>query len=380
MRFFSRKRQTTSPTHESSSQSQSVSNDPRMSVAGSNHYPSWLPERPGPPVPRSTVQTLSDIVGGPPSSEMAGPSARQGRKPTPRSVRLVMDRRDREPTDHTRVVSKATGHTLTNALENNNLNGKPPTPRFRHKGLRLELLESTSIWMKLYFYFFRILVFVHIPIQTFLDFNAVYILFQCVSCFLLIFISCLTRNLTRISKFPNPQAPNVPGNSHPWTFAFAAYIICTVLSLIIVTIIYEVIYSFARHWRTRNPSMYAVYFSAPAFTLAGTTSYTTFCFLQRVRFSVASVRQLLAESANWYAQNLPTVALLLPRAGLSMAILLGFSRPAIGVQVLADQGVVFRDGTFFRVEDGSLSTYAQVVLWFNIAWTGWRTLLLCLSW
>ena len=51
-------------------------------------------------------------------------------------------------------------------------------PKFRAPGLHLELLRDPSWKTRLHFYMFPLIVFAHIPIQTFLDFNAVFILIE----------------------------------------------------------------------------------------------------------------------------------------------------------------------------------------------------------
>ena len=76
----------------------------------------------------------------------------------------------------------------------------------------------------------------------------------------------------------------------------------------------------------------------------------------------------------FYSQNLPTVALLLPRAALPLALLLSFSQPDVSVVALADTG----DATFFRVGDGMLSDYARG---YSLATrTAWKVLVLWCSW
>jgi hypothetical protein len=54
-------------------------------------------------------------------------------------------------------------------------------PKFRSPGLHLELLRDPSWKTRLHFYLFPVLVFAHVPLQTFLDFNTVFILIQSVS-------------------------------------------------------------------------------------------------------------------------------------------------------------------------------------------------------
>ena len=164
----------------------------------SEGYPSWLPKRPLHPPPASTIQSSSYMhVGpGPSNDHFVG-----GRKPTPRSVRIVslQDPPDvgggdrygrREPTDqsresenpfHARVWSRATAAGMSPTIFASSsplLTPPPPQPRLNTPGLRLDLLRHPSPLFRLYFYLLPILVFAHIPLQTFFDFNAVFILFQ----------------------------------------------------------------------------------------------------------------------------------------------------------------------------------------------------------
>jgi hypothetical protein len=131
-----------------------------------------------------------------------------------------------------------------------------------------------------------------------------------------------------------------------------------------------------------RPLMLPIYLSSASFNLVSMTSYSNFCFLQHLRFSAffgenGSLRDGLAETFWYYSQNLPTVALLVPRAGLSLALLLAFTTPQVAVVALADVG---RDATYFRQDDGTLTNYARGVLIANAAWTAWRILVLWTSW
>ena len=122
-----------------------------------------------------------------------------------------------------------------------------------------------------------------------------------------------------------------------------------------------------------------------------------FCFLQHIRSSAfpyvnssavlpsaeGLLRDALAETSYLYAQNLPTIVTLLPRAGLALALLLPFFSPENpgGLSLLdVDQSIARRDGTFFDKNMGALSAYAKGVLIANAAWAAWRTLVLLLSW
>ncbi len=162
-----------------------------------------------------------------------------------------------------------------------------------------------------------------------------------------------------------------------------------------------------------RPLMIPLYLSSPAFKFVCMTSFTNFCFMHHIRRStrpqlpfkvfhstttlsslpshpanpsppppnrpLASWRDYIAETCYFYAQNIPTVALLLPRAGLALSLLLAFSTPVSDEIILSTSAVQSRDATFFRT-NGTLTDYARGVLIANAAWTAWRALLLILSW
>lgn len=177
-----------SPVDQRGDASQPSSASPRRMSKDSEGYPSWLPKRPPPPAPASTFHSSIGL-------HDAGPSEPApfigGRKPTPRSVRIVSlqeayaEKGRREPTDQTRVNnsrvwSRAAGAAL---MPGAFTSGDPfqshlPQPKFHSRGLHLELLRNPSLLSRLYFYLFPLLVFVHIPIQSFFDFNIVFILIQ----------------------------------------------------------------------------------------------------------------------------------------------------------------------------------------------------------
>ncbi|KAK0437348.1 hypothetical protein EV421DRAFT_1892211 [Armillaria borealis] len=350
----------------------------------SEGYPAWLPQRPPPPAPASTVRSSTMDVN---TVQEAGPSSHPpssyfgGRRATPRSVRIVSmqdsaygveEKERRVPTDHTRVGStprvwsRATGTALSpTVFSTTDLPTRGLQPKFRSRGLNIDLLRSPSPLARVYFYLFRVFIFAHLFLQTFFDFNAVFIIIQ-------------------VAKYPNPEAPGVPGSGKNWTFGAAAYIACWFLQIAGVFLVYELLYSFVRRWRVKRPSIYPLYLSSPAFNFVSILSFRNFCFLHYLRYSAfrgsfGGIRDGLAETFWFYAQNLPTVALLLPRAAISLALLLEFWEPQVGEIVLADAGIDNRDGTFFR-SDGALTRYARGVLIANAAWTAWRTLVLFFSW
>ncbi|KAH8829255.1 hypothetical protein DL96DRAFT_1791019, partial [Flagelloscypha sp. PMI_526] len=342
------------------------------------YYPSFLPRRPPAPAPASTMTSVGIPEPGPSTSEQGGYGF-GGRKPTPRSVRIVSlesyaaERNQRqEPTDQTKIgtpspraFSKATGSGFSPTVFGDALS-RVPQPRFRARGLHLELLRSPSPLSWLHFLIWPFIVLAHIPVQTFFDFNAVFIMLQ-------------------VAKFPNPQAPGVAGSGKNWILGTVAYVACWIFWIFGVFIGYELIYSFARRWRIKRPLMVPIYTSTPAFNYTCMSSYTKFCFFQHIRKNAWSedrggLKDGLAETFWWYGQNLPTVALLLPRAGLCLALLLQFSTAQAGAVALGASGRSQRDSTYFHKSDGTLTDYAFGILVVNAAWTAWRFLVLFTSW
>lgn len=178
-------------------------------------YPSWLPHRPPPPGPHSSQNSFSTTDDKP----------IQGRKPTPRSVRIV----NLNPPQ--KVWSRASLPVYYSSANPVTQQLPIPQPRFNAKYLHIQLLRSPSPWMKAYFYLWPFIVFYHIPLQSFFDFNAVYILFQ-------------------VTKYPSLNS-----TTKSWSLAITAYIACWLGWIFLVVITYELIYSFARRWRLRIPSI-----------------------------------------------------------------------------------------------------------------------------
>ena len=181
-------------------------------------YPSWLPSRPAPPHPRSTVHSAFDhyrddpLPASPISPEFGGRSSSghshehrrgHGRRATQRSVRIVGMPEDeekletasrREPTDTTRVGGFVGGFVPGQGHARAYSRGTPlpfsptalssspllatPRPRFNEANLHIELLRNPSSFMRFLFWFNRFFSFAHIPLQTFFDFNAAFVLLQ----------------------------------------------------------------------------------------------------------------------------------------------------------------------------------------------------------
>jgi len=94
-------------------------------------------------------------------------------------------------------------------------------------------------------------------------------------------------------------------------------------------------------------------------------------------------KQGIAETSAQYAQNMPSVLLLLPRAALCLALLFAFSSPKNTNFTFNTSTTTtsLRDPTYFRTSTGgsSLTSYARGVLIANAAWTAWRVLVLILA-
>jgi hypothetical protein len=121
-----------------------------------------------------------------------------GRKATPRSVRVVSlqdtaqasanlyNRRDiidKIPQSNPlrpRVLSRATttGLSGTLVLPAVKTQEHSQAPKFRSTGLHPELLRNPSALTRLCSYLLPFITFCHIPVQTFFDFNAVFIILQ----------------------------------------------------------------------------------------------------------------------------------------------------------------------------------------------------------
>lgn len=125
--------------------------------------------------------------------------------------------------------------------------------------------------------------------------------------------------------------------------------------------------------------------AASSYNLACLRSYGVFSFLWRVRLaglfphtalgrSVDSTSRFdgIKETCEWYRQNWPTVLLLLPRAGLTCAVILLYNTTAYGSTTAAV--TTSRDSAYFDA-DGTLSPFAFGVLMTNAVWAAWRLVL-----
>lgn len=145
----------------------------RVSTSLSSSYPSWLPARPQVPQPPSTFS-----------------ATHTQRKITPRSVRIAQHQDSperRQPTDETRVAGRVKAWSRARAASFgmspetlSAISAYTPRPRFREPALHLDILRSPSPFARIQYHLvLPLLLFAHIPLQTYFDFNAVFILIQC---------------------------------------------------------------------------------------------------------------------------------------------------------------------------------------------------------
>ena len=91
--------------------------------------------------------------------------------------------------------------------------------------------------MKVYYRLWPLLVLAHLPLQTFLDFNTVYMLIQCVYFNLSENRTKLLtgRAIDRVSKYPLPNA--APSSAKNWALGAAAYIACWLVWILVINAI-----------------------------------------------------------------------------------------------------------------------------------------------
>ncbi|GAA5849594.1 hypothetical protein JCM9279_007281 [Rhodotorula babjevae] len=229
---------------------------------------------------------------------------------------------------------------------------------------------------RLLYLFYPIIVFAHVPATLFLDFVLLYVLCQ----------------LARYPSVPSPTSRNIAARalvgvpdiepSTGWWVAVAVYAASTAAWFFGVLLWKELGRDYYSRWKSgdRSVEIEKVYAGATSFKLACLRSYSHFSFFWRIRLAPfhrsgtiaqavegTTLADGVQETAGWYRQNWPTVLLLLPRAGITVAVLLLFSTTAYGTST----STTARDSAFFDA-DGTLSRFSAGVLLANAAWAAWR--------
>ncbi|KAF8497819.1 hypothetical protein F5888DRAFT_1906594 [Russula emetica] len=329
-----------------------------VSSTSSEGYPSWLqfPSAPHlqPQVPPRTQEGQQPAPAMTVKQQQMPVPFSDGCKPTPHSVRIVSMQDSNAATTATDAGTGGTGAggrrepgtdrtTTTMRTPDARLRADIATPpKFRTPGLHLELPCDPSYKTGIHFYLFPILVLAHLPLQTFLDFNAIYILIELQS--------------SQIRTHPEFPAVVVTGS---WALLHTLRAGSSGYSASFLAMRSSTYY---RRWRFRRPIILPIYLFSLAFNFVAMLSYDHFCFLQHIRSSAfpyvnssailplaeGSLRDALAETCYFYAQNLPTIVTLLSRAGLAFALLLSFFSPE------------------------NLPAHTKGVLIANAAWAAWK--------
>ncbi|GAA5824684.1 hypothetical protein JCM11251_005300 [Rhodosporidiobolus azoricus] len=222
-------------------------------------------------------------------------------------------------------------------------------------------------------------IFSHVVATLFLDYNLIYLL-----CQLAIYPSLPSPSLRNIASRALVDVPDIEASTG-WWVAVGFYSACTAVWFFGVFLWWELGHELFAKWAGggKRVEIEKVYSGAASFNLACVRSFDIFSFLWRVRLAPLLPNSVLAQAVEgtkradgvketlaWYSQNWPTVFLLIPRAGLSVAVLLLYSTTAYGSSTAV---TISRDNAYFGT-DGALTGFAAGVLFANSAWAAWRLL------
>ncbi|GAA5979614.1 hypothetical protein JCM11641_007887 [Rhodosporidiobolus odoratus] len=256
---------------------------------------------------------------------------------------------------------------------------------FRPERLNFSMVDYEGWFPRLSHLLYPFFIFAHIPVSLFLDYNLIYTL-----CQLALYPALPSTSLRNIATRSLVTTPDIQASTG-WWVAVGVYSACTVVWFFGVTLWKEIGREYYARWGSggKTVEIEKVYRGAASYNLACVRSYSMFSFLWRVRFAPFQPTSALARAAAgsskmdgvretlaWYRQNWPTVLLLLPRAGLSVAVLLLYSTTAYGSSAAS---TVSRDSAYFAT-NGTLSGFATGVLFANSVWAAWRLLVLLVAW
>ncbi|GAA5936908.1 hypothetical protein JCM10213_000136 [Rhodosporidiobolus nylandii] len=228
--------------------------------------------------------------------------------------------------------------------------------------------------------FYPPLLLLPIVATLFLDYNLLYLL-----CQLALYPSLPSSETRNIATRALVDVPYIRASTG-WWVAVGVYAACTAAWSGGVVLWKEVGREYYGRWGSggKNVAIEKVYAGSASFNLACCRSFSVFSFLWRVRLAPFFPKSALAlavdgttwtdgvkETLDWYRQNWPTVLLLIPRGGLSVAVLLLYSTTAYS----SSASTISRDSAYFATE-GTLSAFASGVLFANAAWAAWRLILL----
>jgi hypothetical protein len=90
-----------------------------------------------------------------------------------------------------------------------------------------------------------------------------------------------TEFIRRVAKFPNPDAPAVPGSGRRnWVLGAVAYLACWVLWILGIFLGYQVLYSYYRRWRLCEYLKLSTFLPCHSTTSVAVASTFAFCILR----------------------------------------------------------------------------------------------------
>ncbi|GAA6016143.1 hypothetical protein JCM11491_000681 [Sporobolomyces phaffii] len=251
-------------------------------------------------------------------------------------------------------------------------------------------VEFNSWFARFIHLFYPFAMFAHIPATVFLDFCLLYTLVQVALYPAFPAANSALGIFTRRAIIPVPSVAESTG----WWVAVGVYAACTAIWLFGVCFWNECGRGYLRRWGGGGGRVQIekVYVNSASFNYACARSYGTFSFMWQVRLaplrpksplSVAvegsSRLDFVRETLCWYRQNWPTVLLLVPRAAISVAVLLLYTTTAYGSSMNTGQ-FASRDSAFFDSATGALTGFAAGVVLTNCAWAALRLVVLVVAW
>ncbi|GAA6018135.1 hypothetical protein JCM10207_006090 [Rhodosporidiobolus poonsookiae] len=254
----------------------------------------------------------------------------------------------------------------------------------RPERMNWSLIDFEGWFPRLCHLVYPFFVFAHVPMTLFLDYNLLYLLIQ-----LALSPALPSAALQNLATRALVSMPDIEGSTGLW-IAVGIYAACTAAWFFGVFLWRELGRGLFKQWGEggKTVEIERVYAGAASYNLACVRSYSVFSFLWRVRLAPFQSSSALAvavegttwtdgvkETLSWYKQNWPTVLLLLPRAGISVAILFLYDTTAYGSSTVT---TLSRDSAYFD-RDGTLSSFAAGVLFANTVWAALRLLVFLIA-
>ncbi|GAA5942091.1 uncharacterized protein JCM15063_002001 [Sporobolomyces koalae] len=251
-------------------------------------------------------------------------------------------------------------------------------------------VEFDSWFARFVHLFYPFAMFAHIPATVFLDFNLLYLLCQVALYPALPAANSVLAIFSRRAIIPVPDVAESTG----WWVAVGVYAACTAVWLFGVCLWKECGRGYLRRWGGGGGKVQIekVYTDSASFNYACVRSFGTFSFMWQVRLAPLRPKSPLAKAVEgtsrldfvretlcWYRQNWPTVLLLIPRAAISVAVLLLYTTTAYGTSTATNQFVA-RDSAYFAPATGALTGFAAGVVLTNCVWAALRLVVLVVAW